>query len=199
VGYWHAVAADPRRPAGYWKAARACVLVGQLREGKEARADTFVRGLRTTQLLLEQDDSVAEGHYYYALNLGLLAKERTSRGHEAVKEMLPHLEKAAELDPDLDEAGAFRTLALVYLRAPGWPTSVGDEEAGLDYARLAVEQSSGHPGNHLALAEALLANGERDEARAALARARQLAADTSWTRFDGEEFQQQAASLEKKL
>ena len=198
-GYWRAVAADPREPAGYWKAARACVLLGQLQEGKEKRAETFLRGLRTTQLLLERDDSVAEAHYYYALNLGLLAQERPTRGHEAVKEMLPHLERTAQLDPDLDGAGAYRTMALVYLRAPGWPTSVGDEAAGLDYARRAVERFAGHPGNRLALAEALQANGKRDRARAELDKARELAAGQDWTGFEREDFGLQAAALEKQL
>ncbi len=197
--YWHAIAADPRQPDGYWKAARASVLVGQLLEGKEARGNAFLRGLRTTQLLLARDDELAQAHYYYALNLGLLAKERPSRGHKAVKEMLPHLERAIELAPQLDRAGGYRTLALVYLRAPGWPTSVGDEEAGLEYATLAVEVAPGYPGNHLALAEALIAMGDEPRARTEVERARELAAQPGWTRREREDFLEEIASLAGQL
>jgi tetratricopeptide (TPR) repeat protein len=197
--YWHAIAADPQQPDGYWKAARASVLVGRLLESKEARGDAFLRGLRTTQLLLARGDEIAQAHYYYALNLGLLAKERPTRGHEAVKEMLPHLERVIELAPQLDRAGGYRTLALVYLRAPGWPTSVGDEEAGLQYATLAVERAPDHPGNHLALAEALLAMGDRPEARTEVERARELAAQPGWTLRERNDFLEQATSLADQL
>ncbi|MEE8386660.1 MAG: tetratricopeptide repeat protein, partial [Dehalococcoidia bacterium] len=193
--YWHAIAADPQQPEGYWKAARASVLVGQLLEGKEARGDAFLRGLRTTQLLLAREDELAQAHYYYALNLGLLARERPTRGHEAVKEMLPHLERAIELAPQLDRGGAYRTLAMVYLRAPGWPTSVGDEEAGLEYATLAVEKAPDHPGNHLALAEALIAMGDKPRARTEVERARELAAQPRWTQRERNLFLEQATSL----
>jgi len=196
--YWHAIAADPQQPDGYWKAARASVLVGQLLEGKEARGDAFLRGLRTTQLLLARDDEVAQAHYYYALNLGLLAKERPTRGHEAVKEMLPHLERAIELAPQLDRAGGYRTLALVYLRAPGWPASVGDDEAGLEYATLAVGNAPGYPGNHLALAEALIATGDRPKAHTEVERARELAAQPRWTHRERNDFLEQATSLAEK-
>ncbi len=197
--YWHAIAAEPRQPDGYWKAARASILVGRLLEGKEARGDAFLRGLRTTQLLLAREDEIAEAHYYYALNLGLLAKERPSRGHEAVKEMLPHLERALELAPQLDRAGGYRTLALVYLRAPGWPTSVGDEEAGLEYATLAVEKAPDYPGNHLALAEAWIAMGDKPRAHTEVERARELAAQPRWTQRERNDFFEQATSLAERL
>lgn len=200
LAYWKAVAADPGHEAAYWKAARASALVGQLAEGKDSRADAFERGLRTAQLLLAERPELPEARYYYAINLGLLARERASRGHEAVKEMLPHLEAVAAERPDLEQAGARRALALVYLRAPGWPTSVGDEEAGLENARQAVEHSPGHPGNHLALAEALEAVGEPEGARQALDRAAELAATSGgWTRWELHSFRQDADRLARKL
>lgn len=195
LAYWHAIAADPQQPDGYWKAARASILVGRLLKGKEARGDAFRRGLRTAQLLLAREDGIAQAHYYYALNLGLLAKEHPTRGHEAVKEMLPHLQKAIELAPQLDRAGGYRTLALVYLRAPGWPASVGDEEAGLEYSLLAVEKAPDYPGNHLALAEAWIAMGDRPKAHTEIERARDLAAQPLWTERERDEFLDQAMSL----
>ena len=52
-------------------------------------------------------------------------------------------------------AGPDRVLALVYLRAPGWPSGPGDADLGLDHARRAVEIDPEYPPNRLALAEAL--------------------------------------------
>jgi len=74
-------------------------------------------------------------------------------------------------------------LALVYLRAPGWPLGPGDPEGGLAAAQKAVSLAPDHPPNQLALAEGLAQSGRRDEARAvceralALARSRAAAGD----------------------
>jgi hypothetical protein len=90
--------------------------------------------------------------------------------------MIERLRAAIELDPGLDHGGPHRVLALVYLRAPGWPTGPGDPELGLDEARRAVALDPGHPPNRLCLAEALVATddiqgGRREyEAAAELAR-----------------------------
>jgi len=180
LAYWRAAAADPSLYEAYWKAARASIPVGEGAADDAARAAAFERGARTAQLALDLDPAPAEAHYYYALNLGLLARERPSTGVESIKAMLFHLEQALAVDPELDQAGPRRTLALVYLRAPGWPTSVGDEEAGLEQARRAAATAPGYPMNQLVLAEALVANGLEDEARAALALARELLAAGPW-------------------
>jgi hypothetical protein len=180
LAYWRAAAADPTLYDAYWKAARASIPVGEGAVDGRARSTAFERGARTAQLAIDLDPARAEAHYYYALNLGLLARERPTTGIESIKTMIPHLEQALAEDPGFDQAGAQRTLALVYLRAPGWPTSVGDEEAGLEHARLAVAAAPGYPMNQVVLAEALIANGLDDEAREAIARARELLASGEW-------------------
>jgi len=180
LAYWRAAAANPTLYDAYWKAARASIPVGEGAVDGKARAAAFERGARTAQLAIALDPARAEAHYYYALNLGLLARERPSTGIESIKAMIPQLKQALAVDPGLDQAGPQRTLALVYLRAPGWPTSVGDEEAGLEKARLAVAAAPGYPMNQIVLAEALIANQLEDEAREALARARELLASGQW-------------------
>jgi tetratricopeptide (TPR) repeat protein len=77
--------------------------------------------------------------------------------------------------PRLDNAGGHRVLALLLLRAPGWPTGPGDPEAGLEHARKADELAPDHPENLLALGEALAATGNPDAARLAYQRAGALA------------------------
>ena len=51
-------------------------------------------------------------------------------------------------------------LALLYVRAPGWPTGPGDPELGLQHARQAVALRPDYPPNRLALAEALVVTGD---------------------------------------
>jgi len=51
------------------------------------------------------------------------------------------------------------------LRAPSWPVGPGDNSAGLDEARAAVQLFPNAPANLLALGEALVSTGERAQAR----------------------------------
>jgi len=199
TAYWRAAAADGSLYDAYWKAALACERIGLEATDKAARVDAFERGAGIAALGIALDPDRAEAHYHYANNLGLLARERQSIGLDSLEKIVPHLQRAAELDPDLDDAGPMRTLALVYLRAPGWPTSVGDEEAGLEAARQAVARAPEHAGNELALAEALLANGERDEARQALERGIALALRDDAPAFDRDAWMEQARDLREKL
>jgi hypothetical protein len=66
-------------------------------------------------------------------------------------------------------------LALLRLRAPGWPSGPGDSEDGLVHARAAVSIAPDYPPNQLCLGEALAANGERAAAVEAFERAERLA------------------------
>ena len=109
------------------------------------------------------------------MGLGLLARKRSPTAKEGLKLMVAAFRRAAAADPGLDLAGPHRVLALVLLRAPGWPLGPGDPEAALAEARAAAARFPDHPPNQAALAEALLANDRPEEGRAALARARELA------------------------
>lgn len=113
--------------------------------------------------------------YALALALGVQARERPAAAIPSLKLMLERLRRAAAADPALDLAGPERVMALVLLRAPGWPIGPGDPESGLAEARRAAARFPDHPPNQLALAEALLATGARDQARAAARRALDLA------------------------
>ena len=89
--------------------------------------------------------------------------------------MVALLRKVIAAAPALDSGGPHRVLALVLLRAPGWPMGPGDPEAALDEARAAARLFPGAAENQLALAEALGKNGSPDGARAAYQRALDLA------------------------
>ena len=93
--------------------------------------------------------------YWLAVALGVQARERRNTGHDALPRIVALLEAAAGQDPELDEAGPHRVLALVLLRAPGWPTGPGDPDRGLEEARESVRLRPDYPPNQLCLAEAL--------------------------------------------
>ena len=89
--------------------------------------------------------------------------------------MVALLHQAIAANPKLDDGGPHRVLALVLLRAPSWPVGPGDKEAALDEARAAADLAPNEAENQLVLGEALAANGQKDAARAAFARALALA------------------------
>ncbi|HSN13662.1 MAG TPA: hypothetical protein VLT61_03465 [Anaeromyxobacteraceae bacterium] len=113
--------------------------------------------------------------YALAIALGVQARERPTTVHEGLAQMAARLRRVATADPRLDRAGPDRVLALLLLRAPGWPLGPGDPEEGLAAARRAVALYPDHAPNQLALAEALRANGDGDAAHAAARRALALA------------------------
>jgi hypothetical protein len=113
--------------------------------------------------------------YRLALALGQQARERRSTGADALPKIVSLLEEVIAGAPRLDDAGGHRVLALVLLRAPGWPAGPGDPEAGLGHARKADELVPDNPQNLLVLGEALVANASPEPARLAYTRAAALA------------------------
>jgi tetratricopeptide (TPR) repeat protein len=109
--------------------------------------------------------------YRLALALGQLAREHSSQGHDALNRMMRLLHQAIAAAPKLDDAGPHRVLALVLLRAPGWPTGPGDPDAALDEAKAAIQLFPESAQNLNVLGEALAATGDPDGARAAYEKA----------------------------
>jgi len=103
--------------------------------------------------------------------LGLQSREKPTTAEDGVRRMVALLREVARTDPALDEAGPERILALLLLRAPGWPLGPGDSGEGLSLARKAVALRPGYPPNDLALAEALEKTGDPKAARLALGQA----------------------------
>ena len=95
--------------------------------------------------------------------------------------MIQLLREAAGEAPLLDEAGPERVLALLLVRAPGWPVGPGDAEEAIPHVRKAVELRPDYPPNQLALGEVLIHNGDKPGGRAALQRAIELAQSTPWS------------------
>lgn len=113
--------------------------------------------------------------YWLAIAVGIQAREVRQTAEDGLKTMVAALDRAIERDPTYDRAGPERVLALVLLRAPGWPLGPGDPESGLDEARKAVALDPDYPPNQLALAEALAATKHKEESRATYAKALALA------------------------
>ena len=173
--YLAAARADEADVAGLIGAARATTWLVEHEADAGRRAELATTAVQAGQWCQRRAPGDPRCDYWLALALGQQARERQATALDGVDRMIELLRKTIAADPAHDEAGAHRALALVLLRAPGWPAGPGDAEAALAEARAAVAMRPDFPPNQLVLAEALARNGDPDGASAALDRGAALA------------------------
>ena len=173
--FLEAARADESRVEGLLGLARCSSWQVEHERNAASRASLVLLGVQAAQLCGQRAPTNVACDYALAIALGQQARERPATGRDGAAKMIAALRRAIASDPRMDGAGPHRVLALVYLRAPGWPAGPGDAVTGLAEAREAVALAPDHPPNLLALAEALRRNGQPDEARAASLKARDLA------------------------
>ncbi len=162
-------------------AARATAWLIEHENDGDRRREMAIEGVQISQLCRRAHPDEPECRYRLALAVGQQARERPSTGVDGLDVMVALLEGLIEETPSLDRAGPHRVLALVLLRAPGWPSGPGDPEFGLEHAQAAVVLAPEYAPNHLVLGEALDANGNADAARLTLESAVQLAREMQAT------------------
>lgn len=141
------------------------------KEERTVRADEAVAA--ATQCQQRAPGSVP-CDYWQAVALGVSAREHILTALGELPRIIALLKKVNAADPQFDDAGASRVLALLLVRAPGWPTGPGNPDDALVEAQKAVELSPKHPLNHAALAECLAATGDVEGAKAAWQRTIEL-------------------------
>ncbi len=178
--------------AAQWQAAQAAAFLAENEARSDARLQAARRGVVLARHARELNPDGVEGQYWYALTVGLLANEDRAYGLNAVKEMEAALRRAMELDERYDFAGPPRILAVLQLRTPPPPTSIGSPRKALRLLQHAVELFPDYPENYLYLAEALHDTGQADEAKEAL---RKVLEASPWTDRQFESQQWKTAAL----
>jgi tetratricopeptide (TPR) repeat protein len=120
-----------------------------------------------------------EGHFYLAVAMGqvLYHSSVISYLQGKISDMEEAALRAREIDPSFRCSAPLRFLAILYVKAPAWPT--GPENAKEDDVieelfGEALERSEDCPDNHLAYAEYLAESGLNREALEHAQRAEQL-------------------------
>lgn len=117
------------------------------------------RGQELAKRLIDYASNRVEGYYYYAVFTGLLVQAEPVGGLSIVPEIKEYAERAIKIDKSFDDGGPLRLLGMLYIKAPPWPTSIGDVDLGIELLEEAVNISS-YPLNKLFLAEAYIHQGE---------------------------------------
>jgi hypothetical protein len=137
-----------------WQLARAAFKLNDFITNNAGRAELAGQGIAACRQLVAREPGSAPGHYYLALELGLLADtKRNLAAFMMVREMERELKMAEELDAPLDYGGPARCLGLLYRDAPGWPVSVGNRRKAREWLEYAAKLAPDYPENHLNLAE----------------------------------------------
>jgi tetratricopeptide (TPR) repeat protein len=87
------------------------------------------------------------------MNLGQLARTKSLGALKLVRRMETEFSRAAELNPELDYGGPDRNPGMLYLSAPGWPTSIGNHSKARQHLMRATQIAPNYPENHLDLLE----------------------------------------------
>ena len=171
AAWLEAARGDPTRVEGLVGTVRAQIWLVDHETDAPVRKDSAtlaVQAARWCERIAPESPACA---YSLGAALGIQAREKQTTALDALPRIEEAFRRATAGDPTLDQGGPHRALALLYLRAPGWPTGPGDPDRGLEEARKAVEVSPDYPPNQLALAEALSATGELEASRRAYRRA----------------------------
>ena len=192
-----ALAIKPHDPVANFLAARACFWLVDFEAKDTNRCKS--EGTEFGRKAASSNPENAEYQYYLALNLGLKMRDSTvPMAMIQIPSLVKALEKVIEVNEAYDDGGALRVLGMLYLRAPPWPVSVGDEEKALELLTRAAKKYPEHPMNHLFLAEALAVNEMYEEAEASLAKVRETAAKQKF-QWRARRWLKEADQLEQKI
>lgn len=140
-------------------------------------------------------------HYYLAANLGLAVRDRMTAAVQNLPRLEDEMKRAVALNPDVDDGGPLRLLGMLYLKAPPWPTGIGDGDKALDLLKQALDKHPGHPLNHLFYAQALWeveGDAAVREVKARLADGMKLLRDGNWG-YSEEPWRREFAEVQKEV
>lgn len=163
---------------------RLCLHLAERETDPEKREKLATEGVRFAETALAQGGN-GDGavHYYLAVNLGLAVRENITLAMGNLDRLETEMKEAVALNPDIDDGGPLRILGTLYLKAPAWPSGIGDRDKALELLGKATKEHPGHPLNHLFYAEALCDEGDEatlNQARAEYMLGKKLLAAGNW-------------------
>src|SRR3954471_336031 len=167
VDIWSAaIAADPRDFDAAWKLARAEYWLGGHGPDVERRKE-LERGIEAGRKAAATQPTRPEGHFWIAANMGALAESFGLRqGIKYRKPIKEALETVLRLDPGFQQGSADRALGRWYFKVPG--LFGGSNKEAEAHLRRALTYNRSNTVTHYFLAEVLLDEGRKDEARSVL-------------------------------
>lgn len=139
-----------------WQVGRTAFDLAETLTREKLKAQVAESGINACQAAIAQNPASAPAHYYLALCLGQLAQTKSIGALRLVREMEEKFKRVRTLDESFDYAGADRGLGLLYLEAPGWPTSIGDRKKARTHLERAIVLAPKYPDNRINLLDLLV-------------------------------------------
>lgn len=186
------LARDPQNFDAAWKLARASYWLGRHLPEVERRR-TLENGIEVARKAIALRPTRPEGHFWLAANMGALAESFGLRqGIKYRKPIKDALETVLRLDPAFQQGSADRALGRWYFKVPA--LFGGSNKQAETHLRASLNYNPRSTASHLFLAEVLLDEGRKDEARAELQATLDAPLDPAWGPED-QEFKAQARAL----
>jgi hypothetical protein len=174
-----------------WKLGRAMYWLGG--HAPEAERKAFLeRGIAVGRLAVSLAPDRPEGHFWIAANMGGLAQSFGLRqGLKYRGDIRDELLIVLKLDPAFQKGSADRALGRWYFRVPG--LFGGSRKKSEEHLRRSLTYGPSTASSYF-LAETLIADGRKDDARAELQKVIDAPFDPDWSPED-REFKQRAQRL----
>ncbi len=167
-GYYEKVlAVDGENVKARWRLSRLFYWQGAHTDGSKAKLAIFEKGIRYAQEGVERDKDCVPCHFWLGVSY---AKYGESKGILHSLDLVPHVQRemkiVLKLDANYDYGGANRVLGRVLHQLPAM--NGGDNDKAIEHLRKAIKIGPGLLMNHRFLAEVLISEGKKDEAKALL-------------------------------
>jgi tetratricopeptide (TPR) repeat protein len=179
-----------------WKLARGAYWLGT--HAPEAERRKFLEtGLDAARKAAALQPDRPEGHFWIAANMGILAESFGLRaGLKYRKPIKDELETVLRIDKAFQQGSADRALGRWYFKVPG--LFGGSKERAEQHLRESLKYNPNSTASLFFLAEVLVDQNKKDEARAELQRVLDAPLDPDWTPED-QDFKAQAKALLQKI
>ncbi|HEY2432724.1 MAG TPA: TRAP transporter TatT component family protein [Vicinamibacterales bacterium] len=197
VQVWAArLAANGRDFESAWKLARARYWLGT--HGADTdRKSNLDAGITAGRAAIAVEPNRPEGHFWVAANMGALAESFGLRqGLKYRGDIRAELETVLRLEPAFQQGSADRALGRWYFKVPG--LFGGSTQKSEEHLRKSLIYNPNSTVSLYFLAETLIDEKKKDEARALLTRAIEAPLDPEWTPEDND-FKQKARRLMREI
>ena len=172
------IAADNKYEA-YWKISRILYYIGDHKEKKKERQNTFAQGVYHAEKAMALEPEQPDAYYWRGVNNGKYGETRgVLKSLSLVKPIKSDMNKVIELDRSYEEGGPDRVLGRVYLKLPGF--AGGSKDKSLEHLLKSKEYGPEDAMTRAYLGDTFLAKKEIEKARAELDYVMNLPDDPLW-------------------
>jgi tetratricopeptide (TPR) repeat protein len=190
------LAGDPKNFEAAWKLSRVKYWLGGHVALEERRAQ-LEAGVEAGTTASRIRPDLPEGYFWMAANMGVLAESYGRRvGLRYRRPIKDALETVLRLDPSFQSGSADRALGRWYSKVPG--LLGGSSSRAEQHLRASLKYDPHSTVSHFFLAEVLLKDGKRKEARAELQQVLDAPDNADWAPED-EDYKNKARDLLKTI